>query len=196
MLIDLEKLNTMLPKVILDELKQVLLKRTLSKFQLAHLLSQCHHESNGWKVFEENLNYSAQRLLIIFKKRVGSLEKAQEIVRGGQKSIGDFVYGSRMGNNSDEGYTYRGRGSIQLTGKNNYKLFDATVLDDIVKNPDLVKDKYKLTSAFWFFDANKIWLLCGGDKVEDVKKVTLAINGGQTGLDERIKLFRQYCTLL
>ena len=193
---EIKNLTGILPEIIFNELLVILQKRNLTKFQLAHLLSQCHHESVGWKTFEENLNYSAQSLLRVFKKRVVTLEKAAEIVSKGQKAIGDFVYGNRMGNDANEGWLYRGRGSIQLTGKNNYKLFDTTVLENIIENPSLVKDKYKLTSAFWFFDSNKIWLLCNGDKVEDVKRVTLAVNGGTIGLPERVDLFKKYCKIL
>lgn len=194
---NIDRLIDVLPSTILDELRLILSIRTITKFQLCHLLSQCHHESNGWKVFEENLNYSANTLLRLFPKKCdNSLDKAKEIVKKGVVFIGNTIYDNRMGNLKGEGYKFRGRGVIQLTGKNNYKLFSASVHEDLVENPDLVKEKYKLTSAFWFFDINKLWLLCNGDKVEDVKKVTLSVNGGLNGFNERVELFKRYCKIL
>ena len=105
-----------------------------------------------------------------------------------------------MGNgdeSSKDGWTYRGRGYIQLTGKDNYKAFDTTVEENILTNPDLIITKYPLMSAAWFFTKNKIWEVC--DKGADdatVTAVTKKVNGGVIGLDDRIKHFKEYYNLL
>jgi putative chitinase len=105
-----------------------------------------------------------------------------------------------MGNGdeaSGEGFKFRGRGYIQLTGKSNYSLFDKTVEDDILSNPDLVATKYPLASAAFFFNNNNLWLIC--DKGADdatVTAVTKRVNGGTIGLPDRIKHFKEYYSLL
>lgn len=123
--------------------------------KLAHFLAQCGHESGGFKLTQENLNYSAQGLKNIFPKYFpGSL--SESYARNPQK-IASKVYGGRMGNGPEstgEGYKFRGRGYIQLTGKDNYTAFGKAINEDIVKNPDLVSTKYPLLSAAWFFSKN------------------------------------------
>jgi putative chitinase len=105
-----------------------------------------------------------------------------------------------MGNgdeNSKEGFKFRGRGYIQLTGKANYASFDKFVDDDIMANPDLVATKYPLASAAWFFNNNKLWSICDQGATDDVvKKVTQRVNGGQIGILDRIKHFKEYYALL
>jgi putative chitinase len=105
-----------------------------------------------------------------------------------------------MGNgdeNSKDGFKFRGRGYIQLTGKSNYMAFDKFVADDITNNPDLVATKFPLMSAAWFFDTNKLWGICdrGADDAT-VTAVTKRVNGGTIGLADRIKHFREYYNLL
>jgi putative chitinase len=105
-----------------------------------------------------------------------------------------------MGNGdeaSGEGYKFRGRGYIQLTGKDNYKAFSDFIGEDCVANPDLVATKYPLTSAAFFFHKNKLWDICDkGHSHDVVTAVTKRVNGGTIGLDDRIKHFEEYNNLL
>jgi putative chitinase len=177
---------------------------TASKFgittplRLAHFLAQCGHESGGFRAVSENLNYSAAGLKKIFPKYfAGNLNESY--ARQPEK-IANKVYSSRMGNGdekSGDGWKYRGRGYIQLTGKSNYAAFDKTVSDDILANPDLVATKYPLASAAFFFNNNNLWSVC--DKGADdatVTAVTKRVNGGTIGLADRLKHFKEYYSLL
>jgi putative chitinase len=195
----LEKLKGHVPGSVIAQIPD-----TSSKFgitntlRLAHFLSQCGHESGGFKAVSENLNYSAEGLKKIFGKYFpGNLNESY--ARQPEK-IAARVYGSRMGNGdeaSKDGWKYRGRGYIQLTGKSNYSEFDKIVEDDITNNPDLVATKYPLMSAAFFFNKNGLWSIC--DKGADdatVTAVTKRVNGGTIGLADRIKHFKKYYTLL
>lgn len=167
--------------------------------RLAHFLAQCGHESGGFKVVTENLNYSANGLITTFKKYFPTLALAKSYERKPEK-IANRVYSNRMGNGNEasgEGWKFRGRGYIQLTGKNNYRFFDATVSDNILENPDLVATKYPLMSAAFFFNSNNLWSIC--DKGADdatVTAVTRRVNGGTIGLADRLKHFKEYYKLL
>ena len=101
-----------------------------------------------------------------------------------------------MGNGdekSEEGYKFRGRGYIQLTGKENYAAFDKFVTEDVLAEPELVASKYPLMSAAWFFDKNNLWKLCDVGSGEDVvKNVTKRVNGGLHGFDDRLKKFKMF----
>jgi putative chitinase len=166
--------------------------------RLAHFLAQCGHESGGFKAVSENLNYSADGLKKIFPKYFpGNLNESY--ARQPEK-IAARVYASRMGNgdeSSKEGFKFRGRGYIQLTGKSNYTNFAKFIGEDTIANPDLVATKYPLASAAFFFDSNKLWSIC--DKGADdatVTAVTKRVNGGTIGLADRIKHFKEYYNLL
>ena len=166
--------------------------------RLAHFLAQCGHESGGFKAVSENLNYSADGLKKIFGKYFpGNLNESY--ARQPEK-IANRVYSSRMGNgdeSSGEGFKFRGRGYIQLTGKSNYSSFDKMVDEDIIAIPDLVATKYPLMSAAFFFNNNGLWSIC--DKGADdatVTAVTKRVNGGTIGLADRIKHFKEYYNLL
>lgn len=166
--------------------------------RLAHLLGQCSHESGNFKVFKENLNYSAEGLKKIFPKYFpGALNESY--ARKPEK-IANRVYGGRMGNgdeSSGDGYRYFGRGAIQLTGKNNYIEFDKFVDDDILANPDLVSTKYSLMSAAWFFLKNNLWSLCDkGVDNSSITSVTKRVNGGTHGLGDRIEKTTKFYNLL
>ena len=167
--------------------------------RLAHFLAQCGHESGGFTAVRENLNYKATGLMKIFKKYFPNAKLALQYERKPEK-IASLVYGNRMGNgpeSSMDGYTYRGRGYIQLTGKSNYSLFDKTVPEDITANPDLVATKYPLASAAFFFNNNKLWVICDrGADIATVTAVTKRVNGGTIGLPDRIKHFNEYYNLL
>jgi len=167
--------------------------------RLAHFLSQCGHESGGWRAVRENLNYSAKGLMGIFKKYFPNATLANAYQRQPEK-IANRVYSSRMGNgneHSGDGYKFRGRGYIQLTGKDNYTKFDATVPENIVADPELVATKYPLASAAFFFNSNKLWAICDqGATPLVVTAVTKRVNGGTIGLPDRIKHFNEYYNLL
>lgn len=166
--------------------------------RLAHFLAQCGHESGGFKAVSENLNYSADGLVKIFGKYFNSTTAAG-YARNPEK-IASKVYASRMGNGDEstkEGFKFRGRGYIQLTGKSNYTNFAKFIGEDTIANPDLVATKYPLASAAFFFNANGLWSICdrGADDAT-VTAVTKRVNGGTIGLADRIKHFKEYYNLL
>jgi putative chitinase len=167
--------------------------------RLAHFLAQCGHESGGFIAVRENLNYKAPGLMKIFKKYFPNAKIALQYEKKPDK-IANLVYANRMGNgpeSSGDGFAHRGRGYIQLTGKSNYSLFDKTVPEDIMANPDLVATKYPLASAAFFFNSNKLWAICDkGADVATVTAVTKRVNGGTIGLPDRIKHFNEYYKLL
>ena len=196
----LDKLKGHVPDSVIAQIPETAAKFNITNtLRLAHFLAQCGHESGGFKAVSENLNYSAKGLRTTFGKYFPTDALANAYQRNPEK-IANRVYSSRMGNGdeaSGEGWKYRGRGYIQLTGKSNYSKFDATVGDDIVGNPDLVATKYPLASAAFFFDSNKLWSIC--DKGSDdatVTAVTKRVNGGTIGLPDRIKHFKEYYSLL
>ncbi len=171
-----------------------------SDIELAHFMGQCHHETGGFKDSSENLNYSADGLFKIFKKYFPSLNEAKQYERQPQK-IANRVYANRMGNGGEitnEGWLYRGRGAIQLTGKDNYTLFSKAENDPtILTNPDIVATKYFLKSAAFFFDSNKLWNIARRGITDDIiTQLTRRINGGTHGLDDRIVQTRHYHNIL
>ena len=197
--LNLEKLKGHIPDSVIAQIPETAKKFNITNnLRLAHFLSQCGHESGGFKAVSENLNYSADGLKKIFGKYFpGNLNESY--ARQPEK-IAARVYASRMGNGdetSKEGFKFRGRGYIQLTGKANYTNFTKFIGEDCIANPDLVATKYPLASAAFFFDSNKLWSIC--DKGSDdatVTAVTKRVNGGILGLDDRIKHFKEYYNLL
>lgn len=195
----LEALKGHIPDAVIAQIPDTAAKFNITNpLRLAHFLAQCGHESGGFKAVQENLNYSADGLKKIFPKYFpGNLNESY--ARNPQK-IASRVYASRMGNGdetSGEGYKFRGRGYIQLTGKSNYTNFAKFIGEDTIANPDLVATKYPLASAAFFFDSNKLWSIC--DKGADdatVTAVTKRVNGGTIGLSDRIKHFKEYYSLL
>ena len=196
----IDKLNGKLPQAVLNELPLVMEKFGISNpTRLAHFLSQVAHESGNFKFVNENLNYSSKGLMAIFKKYFPTEALAITYQRKADK-IANKVYASRMGNGdeaSGEGFKFRGRGYIQLTGKDNYKAFSDFIGEDCVANPDLVATKYPLTSAAFFFHKNKLWDICDkGHSHDIVTAVTKRVNGGTIGLQDRINHFEEYNNLL
>lgn len=196
----LDKLKGHVPDAVIAQIPDTAARFNITTpLRLAHFLSQCGHESGGWRAVRENLNYSAKGLMGIFKKYFPTAALAAAYERQPEK-IANRVYASRMGNgpeNSGDGYKYRGRGYIQLTGKDNYKKFDATVPEDITANPDLVATKYPLASAAFFFNSNGLWKICDqGATPAVVMAVTKRVNGGTIGLADRAKHFTEYYNLL
>jgi putative chitinase len=200
MLLNLDKLKGHIPDAVVAQIPDTAAKFELNTpLRLAHFLAQAGHESGGFKAVNENLNYGAKGLLGIFKKYFPTEQKVLLYERKPEK-IANLVYGGRMGNGpeiSGEGYKFRGRGYIQLTGKDNYKAFDAVVPENIIETPDLVATKYPLMSAAWFFHKNGLHKIADeGTTDEVVTKVTKRVNGGTIGLPDRIKHFKEYYNLL
>jgi putative chitinase len=162
----------------------------------AGFLAQCGHESAGFTILKENLNYSADGLTKIFKKYFPTLADATPYARNRQK-IANKVYGNRMGNgpeSSGDGYKFCGRGAIQLTGKDNYSQFAASVgisLDEAVA--DLETLDGAIESACWFWKKNGLNAICDAD---DILKMTKRINGGTIGLEDRKKHYAEAKHLL
>ena len=167
----------------------------LTPLRAAHFFAQTAHETGEYKLFSENLSYSTDGLKKIFGKYFpGTL--AEGYSRNPEK-IANRVYGNRMGNGdeaSGEGWKFRGRGALQLTGKENYTAFSKYLnKPEILVNPDLVANEYAFESAMFFFDKNKLWTIC--DKgIDDVSitALTKRINGGTLGLDHRKALTLKY----
>jgi putative chitinase len=197
---NLDKLKGHIPEAVIAQIPDTAKKFNInSNLRLAHFLAQCGHESGGFKATQENLNYSSKGLMGIFKKYFPTAQLAESYARQPEK-IASRVYADRMGNNNEsskEGWKFRGRGYIQLTGKFNYDKFNQQVPEDIMANPDLVATKYPLMSAAFFFNSNNLWAIC--DKGADdaaVTAVTKRVNGGTIGLPDRIKHFKEYYNLL
>jgi putative chitinase len=197
--LNIDKLKGHVPDTVLAQIPETAKKFNITNnLRLAHFLAQCGHESGNFKAVSENLNYSADGLKKIFGKYFpGNLNESY--ARQPEK-IAARVYASRMGNGdeaSKEGFKFRGRGYIQLTGKANYTNFTKFIGEDCVSNPDLVATKYPLASAGFFFDSNKLWSICdrGADDAT-VTAVTKRVNGGTIGLADRIKHFKEYYNLL
>jgi len=197
---NLDKLKGHIPDSVIAQIPDVQVKFEINTpLRLAHFLAQCGHESGGFRLTQENLNYSAKGLMGIFKKYFPTQGLADAYARKPEK-IANKVYGNRMGNGpetSGEGFKFRGRGYIQLTGKQNYTAFDLAVEDDILANPDLVSTKHALASAAWFWKKNGLNLIADtGSSSEVVTKITKRVNGGTIGLPDRIKHFKEYHALL
>ena len=196
----LEKLKGHIPDAVIAMIPAVAQKFQIdSALRLAHFLAQCGHESGGFRLTKENLNYSAKGLNGIFKKYFPTLESALPYERKPEK-IANKVYGGRMGNGpeaSGDGAKFCGRGYIQLTGKDNYTAFGKSIGEDVCANPQVVAEKYALLSAAWFFNKNKLHTMAdGGASDAVVTSITKRVNGGTIGLPDRIKHFKEYYHLL
>ena len=193
------KLRLKIPSKVLDELPSVIDTFKINSInKLSNFLAQCAHESGNFKFTQENLNYSAEGLLKIFPKYFS--KETAEIAARKPEMIANIVYSNRMGNGdkaSGDGWKYRGRGYIQLTGKINYSQFGNFIGVDLLKEPDLVVSKYALTSAAWFFEYKNLWLLADkGIDDETIKHLTRRINGGFNGLEDRISKTKTFNSLL
>ena len=159
-----------------------------SQVRLAHFFSQVLHESGSMRYDTENLNYSAKALRLLFSKYFKTDKEASRYARQPEK-IANRIYAKRMGNgaeSSGDGWKYRGRGFIQLTGKKNYRAFAKWIVDDrIIDQPELVATDYAVHSAVFYWDHNKLNKLADQD---DVKKLTKRVNGGYNGLAHRREL--------
>jgi putative chitinase len=166
------------------------LQETFEKYKIntakrqACFIGQCMHESGGFKQLKENLNYSAKGLMNTWPSRFPDADTAEKFERQPEK-IANKVYSGRMGNTEDgDGAKYIGRGLIQLTGKDNYKAFGEAIGEDLVANPQLVEEpRYAALSAGWFW--NKRGLNALADAM-DITTMTIRINGGKIGVNDRI----------
>ena len=198
--LNLAKLKGHIPDAVIAMIPDTAAKFGINTpLRLAHFLAQCGHESGGFRATQENLNYSAKGLMGIFKKYFPTLALAQSYERKPEK-IANRVYGGRMGNgpeSSGEGYKFRGRGYIQLTGKENYTAFGKSIGEDMTVNQDKVSGPYALLSAAWFFSKNGLHRIADeGSSDAVVTKITKRVNGGTIGLADRIKHFKEYYNLL
>ena len=196
----LEKLKGHIPDAVIAMIPAVAQKFQIdSALRLAHFLAQCGHESGGFRLTKENLNYSAKGLNGIFKKYFPTLQSALPYERKPEK-IANKVYGGRMGNgpeSSGDGAKFCGRGYIQLTGKDNYTAFGKSIGEDVCANPQVVAEKYALLSAAWFFSKNGLHKMADGGATDAVvTSITKRVNGGTIGLADRIKHFKEYYHLL
>jgi len=172
-----DAMNEVFPKYEIDTPKRI-----------AAFIAQCGHESGGWRTFSENLNYSAKALDAVFGKYfVRAGRDANDYARQPEK-IANIVYAGRMDNgdtNSGDGWRYRGRGPIQLTGKANYAKFSEDMDVDAVDNPDQVSEdkEVALMSAIWYWNSNNLNRYADSG---DIKTLTKRINGGYIGLEDRI----------
>jgi putative chitinase len=192
-------LASKLPSEAASYMLQVVTKYNIAKpLRLSHFMAQIAHESGNFKAVKENLNYSAEGLLKTFSKYFNA-QNVGQYARNPEK-IASRVYANRMGNGdeaSKEGFSFRGRGYLQLTGKDNYSAFSKFIGEDCIANPDLVATKYPMDSAIWFFDKNKLWEICDkGATKEVVTLVTKRVNGGTHGLDDRMSKFLTFNGLL
>jgi putative chitinase len=165
----------------------------------AHFFGQTSHETGGFLVFTENLNYGSKGLLKTFKKYF-TPELAELYARQPHK-IGSRVYANRMGNGNEasmEGFKFRGRGALQTTGKENYKAFsDYVKKPEIMTNPELVATDYAFEAAIFFFNKNKLWDICDkGINDASILALTKKINGGKNGLVDRVSLTKRYYSWL
>lgn len=154
-------------------------------FRIAGFISNVAHESGGFKFVSENLNYSADSLMRVWSSRFPTLEIAQRYAMQPEK-IANRAYADRMGNRdeaSGDGWKYRGRGLIQLTGKNNYVAYSMACDNEALQYPDIVAEpKYAAESAGWFWNVNKLNTLADA---QDIAGMCRRINGGFNGLDDR-----------
>ncbi len=185
----LTKVKHKLPIQVYDELVDVAREFDITNpFRMAHFLAQCAHESGNFKHVRENLNYSEQGLLNVFPKYFD--KNTAKLYARKPEQIANIVYECRLGNgnrNTGDGWKFRGRGFLQLTGLVNYKAFGEFIGVDLLTNPDLVATKYPLTSAAWFFHKKGLWKICDqGVDEPTIVAVTKRVNGGTNGLADRI----------
>ena len=161
----------------------------------AMFLSQLDHESGGFKVLSENLRYKPESLLKVFPKYFKSIEEACQAAAGGPEAIANRVYGNRMGNKQEgDGFKYRGRGFIQLTGRDNYAKAGKDLGIDLLGNPDLASQPETAAKiALWYWKQRGI---SRPAQSGDIEKVTRLINGGTNGLDDRKSKYTKYLSMV
>jgi len=172
----------------------------MSPERAAHFFGQTAHETGGFRLFSENLNYSSEGLMKIFKKYFPTKTLADKYARNAV-GIASRVYASRMGNGDEatfDGWKYRGRGALQLTGKANYEAFAKWLKKpELLEKPDAVATEHAFDSARFFFDRNKLWDICDkGVNDDTILALTKRVNGGTHGLEDRASRTKQYYSWL
>jgi putative chitinase len=168
----------------------------LTPARAAHFFGQTAHETGGFRAFSENLNYNAAGLKSIFRKYFPDDATANRYARK-PEMIANRVYANRMGNGdeaSGDGWRYRGRGALQLTGKDNYSAFAKYCgRPDVLSNPDIVATELAFESAMFFFEKNKLWAICDQGVTDTaILSLTKRINGGTHGLADRTEKTKKY----
>lgn len=190
--------NPEMCKYYIDALNKVLPQYEITtKLRLCHFLAQILHESGNLKYKCENLNYSAKALRSVFGKYFKTDEIANEYARKPEK-IANKVYANRMGNGNEasgDGWKYRGRGLIQLTGKNNYTICGQSINLNLINNPDLLINtpEASVKAACWFWNKNNLNGLADRD---DIKTITKHINGGYNGINDRTDILKRAKSIL
>lgn len=193
----LEKLKGHIPDTIYQEISKI--DAINGPLTGSHFLAQTNYESAGFKKFEENLNYSEEGLLKVFKKYFTPIE-AKAYKRQPER-IANRVYANRMSNGNEasgDGWRYRGAGAIMLTGRSNYQAFSDWVKDaKVMEGAEYVAKHYPMLSASYFFNTNNLWDIANkGVDDETIKRMTKRVNGGYHGLEGRIKLTKHYYNIL
>lgn len=177
-----------------NTINAIMLEYRINYMQIAYFLGQIAHETANFKYHTENLNYSRTGLRRVFKKYF-TIAQAEKYARK-PKKIANRVYANRMGNGNEasgDGWKFRGRGAIQLTGKNNYESFSKWIQDpEVITNPDLVATKYYLDSAIYFFMKNGLFKNINSLDYRTCKRITKRVNGGYNGLEDRWKKTKHY----
>jgi putative chitinase len=197
---NLKNLATKVPATVFSMVEAVIAKYEITHpLRLCHFMSQIAHESGNFTQVVENMNYSVDGLLKTFPRYFPTRQFAIQYARQPEK-IGNRVYANRMGNGdeaSGEGFKYRGRGYLQLTGKFNYSDFSKFIGEDCVADPELVAAKYPMDSAVWFFNKNNIWEICDrGSSEAVIQAVTRRVNGGLNGILDRTKKFKAFYEII
>lgn len=200
-----QKFNKLYPKAlpgIYQEIIQNVQKAGIqTDNQLAMFIAQCAHESAGFQKFQENLNYSSDGLRKTFPKyfqvvtaqQYGYIKNKAGVItkKADQVGIANIVYANRMGNgpaSTGDGWKYRGRGVVQLTGKDNYTRFQKWLNDqEILSNPDKILSSAKLIvlTGVFFWDVNKL------QGISDFVLLTKRVNGGTIGLEDRTREYKE-----
>jgi putative chitinase len=187
---DYSSLQNHVPDSIYNQIAGVLSYGIDGPLRLSHLLGQAKEECQNFTRFTENLNYSADALWSLFRSHFTDHDECVAYARQPEK-IANRIYANRMGNGDEEsgdGWLYRGRGCLQITGRSNYQALGTTLGIDLLSQPDVVATDYQLASAAWFFSTHLLWSICDhGVDVPTITTVTKHVNGGTLGLSTRIQ---------
>lgn len=161
-----------------------------------HFLAQVFHESGNLNITKENLNYSAERLLVVFPRIFKTLDDAKAYHLDPER-IANRIYANRMGNGNEasgDGWKYKGRGYIQITGKANYAAFKTDTGCDVITNPSILETPlFALKSALWYWNKHNLNVLA--DK-NDIEGITRAINGGRLAIEDRKKILQKVAGII
>ena len=196
---DISQLKGRLPDAIFNQLPDVIDTYEINtRARMSNFMGQCHHESEGFKDLVENLNYSGTALMGLFRSHFEDEADAGNYARH-PEMIANRIYANRMGNGdeaSGDGWKYRGKGCIQITGRTNTEDFFEAMGIDAAGDPMLIVSDYPLISAAWFWNEHKLNDLADAANHDAVRAITKIINGGENGLEDRMKWVDYYSTLV